>query len=176
MCIILSITNRKITNQHIYLYYYSFSFFLKIWINKTNRYTCVFAEVISLEENWGDHLMSIYKPDMAVSHYIEAGKMSVALKAAIDAQQWQRAADIIDVVGEDNVPAEHYSLLGRYYASVKMYDPAEKFFTLAKLPLEVIKMHIITGHFHLIIFLFVPFIKLLYSHIYSIEVKVSMDR
>ena len=102
--------------------------------------------MISLEESWGDHLMSIHKPDMAVSHYIEAGQMSVALKAAIDAQQWQRAADIIDVVGEDNVPAEHYSLLGRYYASIKMYDPAEKFFTLAKLPVEVIKMHVAAGN------------------------------
>lgn len=105
----------------------------------------------ALEESWGDHLMSIHKPDMAVSHYIEAGKMSVALKAAIDAQQWQRAADIIDVVGEDNVPAEHYSLLGRYYASVRMYDPAEKFFTLAKLPVEVIKMHVAAGHFFIIL-------------------------
>lgn len=31
------------------------------------------AEVVGLEDAWGDHLCGLRQPDAAISHYIEAG-------------------------------------------------------------------------------------------------------
>lgn len=99
----------------------------------------------NLEEAWGDHLMSTHKPDLAVAHYIEAGRMSTALTAAVDAQQWDKAADILDVVGQNDVSQDQFQQLGRYYASIKQIDKAERFFLQGKLSMDVIKMHIDAG-------------------------------
>lgn len=71
--------------------------------------------------------------------------MSTALRAAIEAKQWEKAADLLDVVGEDNVEPGHFQLLGKYYAGVRSYEKAEKFFIRGRLPMEVIKMHINAG-------------------------------
>ena len=103
------------------------------------------AEVTSLEESWGDHLMAYHRPDQAVAHYIEAGRMTTALRAAIQAQQWEKAADILDVVGESKVEPDQFQLLGKHYASVRSYDKAEKFFLRGQLPLKVVEMYIKAG-------------------------------
>lgn len=99
----------------------------------------------SLEGSWGDYLTSIHRPDQAVSHYIEAGRMGTALRAAIDAKQWEKAADLLDVVGEANVEPAQFQLLGRYYASVRSYEKAEKFFLRGKMPIEVVQMYVEAG-------------------------------
>ena len=104
------------------------------------------GEVTLLEESWGDYLMSVHRAEQAVAHYIEAGKMPTALRAAVEAQQWEKAADILEVVGESNVDPEHFQLLGRYYATIKAYDKAEKFFLRGKMPMEVVKMYISVGN------------------------------
>ena len=103
------------------------------------------GQVTDLEESWADYLMASHKSEQAISHYIEAGKMSIALRAAIEAKQWEKAADLLDVVGEDNVEPAHFQLLGRYYAGARSYDKAEKFFIRGRLPVEVVKMHINAG-------------------------------
>lgn len=104
------------------------------------------GEVTFLEELWGDYLMSTHRPEQAIAHYIEAGKMTTALRAAIEAHQWEKAADILEVVGESNVEPEHFQMLGRYYATVRAYEKAEKFFMKGKLPMEVVKMYISVDH------------------------------
>ena len=71
--------------------------------------------------------------------------MTTALRAAIDAHQWEKAADILEVVGESNVEPEHFQMLGRYYATIRAYEKAEKFFIQGKLPVEVVKMYISAG-------------------------------
>lgn len=103
------------------------------------------GEVILLEELWGDHLMTTHRPEQAIAHYIEAGKMTTALRAAIDARQWEKAADILEVVGESNVEPEHFQMLGRYYATTRAYEKAEKFFIRGNLPMEVVQMYISAG-------------------------------
>ena len=103
------------------------------------------GEVTLLEELWGDYLMTTHRPEQAIAHYIEAGKMTTALRAAIDAHQWEKAADILEVVGESNVEPEHFQMLGRYYATIRAYEKAEKFFIQGKLPVEVVKMYISAG-------------------------------
>lgn len=103
------------------------------------------GEVTLLEESWGDYLMSVHRPEQAIAHYIEAGKMPTALRAAIEAHQWEKAADILEVVGESNVEPEHFQQLGRYYATIRNYEKAEKYFIKGKLPVEVVKMFIAVG-------------------------------
>lgn len=53
------------------------------------------SEVVSLEEQWGDFLVNSQQLDAAINHYIEAGKMSKALDAAVGAKQWRKAEQII---------------------------------------------------------------------------------
>jgi hypothetical protein len=45
------------------------------------------GEVTLLEKLWGDYLITTYRPEQALSHYLEARKMTTALRAAIDAHQ-----------------------------------------------------------------------------------------
>ena len=49
-------------------------------------------QVVTLEEDWGDHLCHLKQVDMAISHYIEAGQSTKAIEAAISARQWTRVA------------------------------------------------------------------------------------
>lgn len=57
----------------------------------------LFTEVIKIEEEWGDLLVSNKQADAAISHYIEAGRTLKALEAAISARQWKKAVQIIEV-------------------------------------------------------------------------------
>lgn len=54
------------------------------------------AEVVALEEEWGDWLMSQHQVDAAINHFIEAGCSLKAVEAALAARQWQKAAAILD--------------------------------------------------------------------------------
>jgi intraflagellar transport protein 172 len=54
-------------------------------------------EVVPLEEEWGDHLVSLKQFDAASNHFIEAGSVLKALEAAIEARQFKKAAQIIVV-------------------------------------------------------------------------------
>lgn len=56
-----------------------------------------FTEVVSLEEKWGDFLVSQKRQDAAISHYIEAGNTVKALEAAIGAKQWKKSMQIMQV-------------------------------------------------------------------------------
>jgi len=56
-----------------------------------------FPEVVSLEEKWGDFLVSQKQQDAAISHYIEAGNTVKALDAAIGAKQWKKSMQIMQV-------------------------------------------------------------------------------
>lgn len=54
------------------------------------------AEVVPLEEEWGDWLMSQHQVDAAINHFIEAGCSLKAVEAALAARQWQKAAAVLD--------------------------------------------------------------------------------
>lgn len=56
-----------------------------------------FPDVVSLEEKWGDFLVSQKQQDAAISHYIEAGNTIKALEAAISAKQWKKSMQIMQV-------------------------------------------------------------------------------
>ena len=54
------------------------------------------AEVVALEEEWGDWLISQHQVDAAINHFIEAGCSLKAVEAALAARQWQKAAAVLD--------------------------------------------------------------------------------
>jgi len=59
-------------------------------------------EVVKLEEDWGDYLVSQKQLDAAINHYIEAGCSIKAIEAAIQARQWNKAVQIVELQ-DDNV-------------------------------------------------------------------------
>ena len=50
-----------------------------------------------MEEEWGDYLVANKQLDAAINHYIEAGRTVKALDAAVNARQWKKATQIIQV-------------------------------------------------------------------------------
>jgi tetratricopeptide (TPR) repeat protein len=80
-------------------------------------------EVVNLESKYGEYLMSeVRDPAAAVSHLIEAGKTLRALEAAIQANQFDRAAEISSVL--DKVPPAYGKQIADYYANRNDMDAA----------------------------------------------------
>ena len=50
--------------------------------------------VVSLEEAWGDWLVSQKQLDSAINHYIEANQYIKAIEASINSRQWTKAVQV----------------------------------------------------------------------------------
>lgn len=101
-------------------------------------------EVVVLEEAWGDHLVSQKQLDTAIPHYIEAGRMEKAIEAAIQARQWTKAAQIVDMQ-EESVAKPYYIPLAEQYASVRDFSSAKKYYIKARNPKAAIEMYVAAG-------------------------------
>ncbi|XP_022255684.1 intraflagellar transport protein 172 homolog [Limulus polyphemus] len=99
------------------------------------------ADVVSLEEEWGDHLVSMKQLDAAINHYIEAGKTVKALDAAVSARQWKKAVQIIEVIDDPSAVAGYYHKLAQHFASTGEYEVAEHFFVEAGMMKEAVEMY-----------------------------------
>ncbi|XP_071746269.1 intraflagellar transport protein 172 homolog [Lepeophtheirus salmonis] len=101
------------------------------------------SEVVVLEEEWGDYLVSNKQLDAAINHYIEAGRTLKALEAAINAKQWNKAVQIISVIddGESGELNKYYFKLGGHYASIKEYKMAETFYLKGGMEKIAIEMY-----------------------------------
>ncbi|XP_048583111.1 intraflagellar transport protein 172 homolog [Nematostella vectensis] len=97
-------------------------------------------EVVTLEEEWGDHLVSQKQLDAAINHYIEAGCSVKAIEAAIQARQWNKAVQIVELQ-DDTVAERYYHQIAHHYAQVQEYKLAEKFFVSAGNPRAAIEMY-----------------------------------
>ncbi|CAH1397619.1 unnamed protein product [Nezara viridula] len=102
-------------------------------------------EVVSLEEEWGDHLVQTKQLDAAINHYIEAGQTIKALDAAIGARQWKKAVQIIQVIDDVHLVANQYNQLCSHFASVKDFEIAEKLFANVGLFKEAVMMYFNAG-------------------------------
>ncbi|KRT79958.1 Anaphase-promoting complex subunit 3 protein, partial [Oryctes borbonicus] len=98
-------------------------------------------QVVSLEEEWGDHLVENKQMDAAISHYIEAGQTYKALDAAVSARQWKKAVHIIQVIDDSDSVRNFYKILGNHYASVKEYNIAENMYIKANMFKEAVEMY-----------------------------------
>lgn len=85
------------------------------------------AEVVKLEEVWGDYLVQQKQMDAAINHYIEAGRSTKAIEAAIAARQWKKALHILELQ-EDRTAAKYYLKIAQHYASVQEFEVAERLF------------------------------------------------
>ncbi|XP_033977130.1 intraflagellar transport protein 172 homolog [Trematomus bernacchii] len=85
------------------------------------------AEVVKLEENWGDYLVQQKQMDAAINHFIEAGCSLKAIEAAIAARQWKKAVHILELQ-EDPSAGKYYVKIAQYYASMQEYEVAEQLF------------------------------------------------
>ncbi|XP_062507829.1 intraflagellar transport protein 172 homolog isoform X2 [Corticium candelabrum] len=98
-------------------------------------------EVVGLEEEWGDHLVSQKQWDKAIEHFIEAGRSVKAIDAAIQSKQWKKAVQIVETQ-EDSVAVRYFRQIGQHFASNKQYQDAEKYFVKAGTPKDAVDMYI----------------------------------
>ncbi|XP_064457098.1 intraflagellar transport protein 172 homolog [Ornithodoros turicata] len=99
------------------------------------------SEVVSLEEEWGDYLVSQRQLDPAINHFIEAGKTIKALEAAINARQWKKATQIIEVMDDTPELTPYHAKLAQHFLSVGEYEMAEHFFVESGMANEAINMY-----------------------------------
>ncbi|KAJ3216179.1 hypothetical protein HDU67_009828 [Dinochytrium kinnereticum] len=98
-------------------------------------------EIIALEEQWGDHLVSQKQMDAAINHYIEAGKSFKAIEAAMGAKQWKKAVGILDCLQPPESGKPYFLELAKHFASVSDFHLAEKYFVQAGKPQEAVDMY-----------------------------------
>ena len=97
---------------------------------------------MTLEEEWGDHLAENKQLDAAINHYIEAGRTLKALESAVNAKQWKKAVQIIQVIDDSSGELnKYYFHLGQHFASVKEYRMAEKFYSDGGMHKHAIEMY-----------------------------------
>ncbi|KAG7214317.1 hypothetical protein INR49_004455 [Caranx melampygus] len=103
------------------------------------------AEVVKLEEAWGDYLVQQKQMDAAINHFIEAGCSLKAIEAAIAARQWKKAVHILELQ-EDPSAGKYYVKIAQHYASMQEYEVAEQLFVKGGHIKDAIDMYTTAGH------------------------------
>ncbi|RTG85468.1 intraflagellar transport protein 172 [Schistosoma bovis] len=92
------------------------------------------SNVLQLEEEWGDYLMTKQQMDNAINHFIEAGAYIKATDAAINSCQWTKASHILNSM-ENKKSSEQLSpyflKLAQHYIGCREYNAAEQAFIKA---------------------------------------------
>ncbi|XP_070378558.1 intraflagellar transport protein 172 homolog [Dermacentor albipictus] len=103
------------------------------------------GDVVALEEEWGEYLVSQRQLDAAINHFIEAGKTVKALDAAINARQWKKAVQIIEVIDDTPELNRYQSKLAQHFHSTGDLEMAEHFYVEAGKIKEAIEMYNTAG-------------------------------
>ncbi|ESP05446.1 hypothetical protein LOTGIDRAFT_228027 [Lottia gigantea] len=96
--------------------------------------------VVTLEEEWGDYLVSQKQLDAAINHFIEAGSNMKAVEAAITSRQWAKAVQILEIQ-DSAMSARYYKKIADHYASVGEYETAERFYVEAGCTRDAVDMY-----------------------------------
>ncbi|KAM9354646.1 intraflagellar transport protein 172 homolog isoform 1-T1 [Pholidichthys leucotaenia] len=102
------------------------------------------AEVVKLEEAWGDYLVQQKQMDAAINHFIEAGCSLKAIEAAIAARQWKKAVHILEFQ-EDSSAGKYYVKIAQHYSSMQDYEVAEQLFVKGGRIEDAIDMYTAAG-------------------------------
>uniref|UniRef100_A0A8C3Y295 Intraflagellar transport protein 172 homolog n=1 Tax=Catharus ustulatus TaxID=91951 RepID=A0A8C3Y295_CATUS len=102
------------------------------------------AEVVKLEEAWGDHLVQQKQLDAAINHYIEARCSVKAIEAALGARQWKKAIYILDLQDKQTV-AKYYLKIAQHYAALQEYQVAEELYIKGGQTRDAIDMYTQAG-------------------------------
>uniref|UniRef100_A0A7S1KTE2 IF140/IFT172/WDR19 TPR domain-containing protein n=1 Tax=Percolomonas cosmopolitus TaxID=63605 RepID=A0A7S1KTE2_9EUKA len=97
------------------------------------------TEVVPLEQEWADWLVSQKQLEGAVHHYIEAGQYKQALNCAIQARQWKRAEQILENLPKRDAKT-YYQRIARHYEEMQAYQEARRFYLKADMHKEAMKM------------------------------------
>ncbi|KAK3595246.1 hypothetical protein CHS0354_010853 [Potamilus streckersoni] len=97
-------------------------------------------DVVKLEEEWGDYLVSQKQLDAAINHFIEAGSTLKAVEAAINSRQWVKAVQILELQ-DSAMSAKYYKKIADHYANVGEYELAEKYYVEAGSTKEAVDMY-----------------------------------
>ncbi|CAG2063014.1 unnamed protein product, partial [Timema podura] len=108
------------------------------------------SDVVNLEEEWGDHLVSSKQLDAAINHFIEAGKSVKALEAAVGAHQWKKAVQIIQVIEDVEGVLKHYEQLGKHFVATQDFKTAEMLYIRAGMFQEAIAMYNQAGKYNIV--------------------------
>ncbi|VDO64077.1 unnamed protein product [Onchocerca flexuosa] len=84
--------------------------------------------------------------DAAINHFLESGQTAKALEASIKAKQWGKAAQIVDVLEDNDLAKRYYGKIADHHASigdleVKLLRRAEMLYIEAKMHREAIEMY-----------------------------------
>ncbi|XP_053239953.1 intraflagellar transport protein 172 homolog isoform X3 [Podarcis raffonei] len=102
------------------------------------------AEVVKLEEAWGDHLVQQKQLDAAINHYIEARCAIKAIEAAIGARQWKKAIYILETQ-DKKTASKYYLRVAQHYAALQEYEIAEDLYVKGDHSKEAIDMYTQAG-------------------------------
>ncbi|NXP39291.1 IF172 protein, partial [Leiothrix lutea] len=102
------------------------------------------AEVVKLEEAWGDHLVQQKQLDAAINHYIEARCSVKAIEAALGARQWKKAIYILDLQDKQTA-AKYYLKIAQHYAALQEYEVAEELYIKGGQTKDAIDMYTQAG-------------------------------
>jgi len=98
--------------------------------------------VVSLEEAWGDWLVSQKQLDSAINHYIEANQYIKAIEASINSRQWTKAVQIVDSQDpNDPITKKFYKLIASHFEDQRQYAEAEKYYIKAGMRQEAVEMY-----------------------------------
>ena len=87
--------------------------------------------------------MRTKQPEAAMSHFIESGNTDKAIEAAIAAQQWKKATQILESTHSAN-SERYYKQIADHYNATKQFEAAAAMMIKARF-LDFEKGHIFTG-------------------------------
>lgn len=102
------------------------------------------TEVVKLEEEWGDYLVSQKQLDAAINHFIEANAITKAVETAINSRQWAKAVQILELQ-DAALASRYYKKIADHYASIGEYEMAEKLYVEAGCTSETVDMYNTAG-------------------------------
>ena len=97
-------------------------------------------EVVALEHEWGNWLVEQKQLDAAINHFIEAGQYVKAIEAAIQARQWSKAGQIVDMQ-DDDMAERYYKVIGQHFDETKHFEKAERYYIKARCPQMAVEMY-----------------------------------
>ncbi|XP_037908543.1 intraflagellar transport protein 172 homolog isoform X1 [Hermetia illucens] len=97
-------------------------------------------DVTTLEEEWGDWLVSNKQLDASINHYIEAGATEKALESAVGAKQWRKAVQIAKVLDEPVTIQKYAPELARHLSFTGDLAGAEDLLVRSKLYKDAIEL------------------------------------
>lgn len=84
------------------------------------------AQMIRLEEEWGDWLVAQKQTDAAIAHFIEAGVFKKAIDAAITARQWNKAIQLVSSQSQE-VAKPFLKQIAKHFFEIRQFAQAEKY-------------------------------------------------